>query len=207
MLFDTLALISLLFVIILLRRLVNVFPSLIACIIRWKESVNLEMSVKLSRDRNLLAAAMVIPFSLTAYRFHFYDSGFMTGLGEAAGLGITIGIFTAYILLRNLCTFAVKPDKSRSGAYNTADAASRTFFIILTLVLLTIGGILSFAGTAPEAIRSAIIWVSAVIYIIFLLRKTQIFASSYNFFTVFLYLCALEIAPTGVLVTSVLIFK
>ncbi len=205
MLFDTLALISLIIIILLLDRLVNVFPSLLACLIRWKENINLEKSVKLSRDRDFLAIALVIPFCLTAYRFKLYDPGYMKDLNEPAGLGILIGIFIGYILLRRFCTHLARSRKSRLSAYETASSASYTFFIILTLLLLAIGGILSFLDVDNSTIKNAMIWISGAIYLIFLLRKIQIFASSYNFFTVFLYLCALEIIPTGVLVTSAMI--
>ena len=205
MLFNTLALISLLIIITLLRRLVNIFPSLLACLIRWKESVNLEMSVKLSRDRNVLAVALVIPFCLTAFHWSLYSPSFMESFDKTAGLGITIGIFIAYILLRWVLTSVCRPKKSRKSAYATSVAAGWTFFIILTLLLMATGGIMSFIGAEPQSIKSAMIWISGAIYLLLLLRRIQIFASSYNFFTVFLYLCALEIIPTGVLVTSAMI--
>ena len=98
MLFNILALTSLLVIIMLLRRLVNIYPSLLACMIRWKENVNLQMSVKLSRDRDILAVSMVIPFCLTVYRFGLYRPEFMSGMNENAGLGVTVGIFIAYTL-------------------------------------------------------------------------------------------------------------
>ena len=94
MLFDILALISLLIVIMLLRRLVNIYPSLMACLIRWKESINLEASVKLSRDRDMLAVAIIIPFCLSITRFGVYSPGFIENLNENARLGAIIGIFT-----------------------------------------------------------------------------------------------------------------
>ena len=62
MLFKLLVLFSFLIVLLLLRRLVNILPSLLACLMRGKESLNLEASVKLSRDRDALALAMIIPF-------------------------------------------------------------------------------------------------------------------------------------------------
>ena len=205
MLFNILALISFFICLLLLNTLVEVFPSLIACLVRWKESVNLEMSVKLSRDRNILAVALIIPFCITAFRFGLYSPSFLEGFNETLGLTITIGVFIAYILLRQALTRLCRSKKSRKPAYATSVAAARTFFIILTLLLMAIGGIMSFIGVAPNTIKDAMIWVSAGIYLLFVLRRIQIFASSYNFFTVFLYLCALEIIPTGVLVTSAMI--
>lgn len=206
MLFDTLVLISLIIIIMLLRRLVNIYPSLLACIIRWKENVNLESSLKLRTDRNMLAAATVIPFCLASYRFGLYSPAFIRGLGETAGLGATIGVFASYILLRNLTAFVAMPRKSGVTAYKTANAAAGTFFIILVLLLLATGGVLSFFNADQSVIKTAMIWISAATYSIFLLRKIQIFASSYNFIAVFLYICALEILPTGVLIVSALIF-
>ena len=70
----------------------------------------------------------------------------------------------------------------------------------------TAGGVLSFVGTDTEVIKTAMIWISAFTYALFLLRKTQIFSSSCNFFSAFLYLCALEIIPTGILVVPAVIF-
>ena len=205
MFFNTLALISLLIIITLLRRLVNIYPSLMACLIRWKESVNLEMSVKLSRDRDILAIALIIPFCLTVFHFGLYRPSFMDNFSQAAGLCITIGIFIVYILLRLALTSVCRSKGSRKSAYSTSVAAGRTFFIILALLLMAVGGTMSFIGSDLHTTKGAMIWVSGAIYMLFLLRRTQIFASSYNFLTVFLYLCALEIIPTGVLITSAMI--
>lgn len=205
MLFDTLALISLLIIITLLRSLVNIFPSLAACMARAKENFNIDASVKLQRDRNILSVALGIPFCLVSYRFCLYNPSFMSGLNESAGLGMTAGVLIAYALLRVLLRTAIRPRKA-PATYATGASAAYTFFIILTLLLLTIGGVMTFFNARPDSIRNAMIWVSGTIYLIFLIRKVQIFATSYNYFTVFLYLCALEIIPTGVLITSAIIF-
>ena len=206
MLFNILALISLLIILMMLRMLVEVFPSLMACLIRWKESVNLEASVQLRRARNLLAFSMFIPFCLAVWRFGLYQPDFMNGHTEAAGLGMTIGITLTAVLLRKALEFILRPKKSNSKTYKTACSASRTFFSILTLILLAMGGILTFIGTAEGSISSAMLWVSAVIYLIFILRKFQILISSASFFAAFLYLCALEFIPTGAIIASAIVF-
>ena len=206
MLFDILALISVLAIIILLRRMVNIFPSLMACILRWKESVNLEASVKHSLDRDMLAIAMILPFCLVSDRFRLYAPDFMSSLTPTLHLLLTIGVFIAYILIRALLSKMIRPHRMQSKTYRTADRASFTFFIVLTIILLAIGGLMSFIGTDETVIRYAMLCVSAFIYILFLIRKTQIFTSGCSFFTAFLYLCALEIFPTGALVASAIIF-
>ena len=206
MLFNTLVLISFLICLLLLRRFVGIFPSLIACLVRWKESVNLDASVQLSRDRDIMSLAMIMPFCLTAGRFSLYSPSWFREFGADGRLGLTIGIVIGYILLRKGLEHILRPKKMNKKTYATACKSSHTFFIILTLVLMVMGGIMSFVNTSPMEIKNAMLWVSAATYAFFLLRKTQIFISSCSFFSGFLYLCALEILPTGALVASALIF-
>ena len=206
MLFNTLALISFLICTIPLRRFVGIFPSLIACLVRWKESVNLDASVQLSRDRDIMAIAMVMPFCLTAGKFSLYSPSWIGQFGTDGRLGITIGVIITYILLRKGLEHIFRPKKMNPKTYRTGCKSSHTFFIILTLLIMSMGGIMSFANASPADIKTAMLWVSAATYAVLLLRKTQIFTSSCSFFSGFLYLCALEILPTGALVASALIF-
>lgn len=205
MLFDILAIISTVSVIILMRRLLNIYPSLLACIIRWKESINLEASVKHSLDRNMFAVAMIIPFCLIVYRFGIYSPAFMEGINETFSLLIIIGIFGAYFALRRAMIKIMRPKKMNPKTYKAAICCAYTFFIILTLTLFFVGGIMALLKTDPIVTRTAIIWLSAIIYGIYIFRKTQIFISSCSIFRGFLYLCGLEIFPTGVLIASALI--
>ena len=206
MLFKILALISVILIIALLKRLVNIFPSLVACMVRWKESLNLEASVKQSLDRDMLAAAMIIPFCLTVTKFGLYSPAFLSGMNENGRTAVIIGIFLVYCGIRLMMSMIVKTHQMASKTSKAAERSSFTFFIILTLVLILTGWTLSFLDVGIEAIRNAMLWISAFIYAVFLLRKTQIFISGCSIFTAFLYLCALEIFPTGALVASALIF-
>ena len=124
MLFNILALISVLICLSLLKRFAAIFPSLMACIIRWKESVNLESSVKHSLDRDMLAIAMVLPFCLVADRFGLYAPAFMSGIDPSIRLALTIGIFIGYILIRTLISKMVRPHKMEPKTYRTAERAS-----------------------------------------------------------------------------------
>ena len=206
MLFNSLALVSTLIILIALRRLVGVIPSLIACLFRGKESINLEASVQLSRDRNLVALTMVLPFCLTIWKFGLYAPAFMQDFNENISLLGTIGIFMCFTLVRKALEYILRPKRVSRSTYHTACISSRTFFCILTFILMAVGGTASFIGTPECDIRTAMLWVSASIYLIFALRKFQILASSSSFFAAFLYLCALEIIPTGALVASAIIF-
>lgn len=206
MLFKLLVLFSFLIVLLLLRRLVNIMPSLMACMIRGKESLNLEASVKLSLDRDALALAMIIPFCLVAFRYGLYSPGFIEEMTDVSLLGIYFGVFVVYLFLRFLMTWLFRPQKLPKKTYVAADKASRSFFIVYTLLLLAMGGIFGLADVQDAVSRDAMLWVSAFMYLLFLLRKTQIFSTSCSVFAGFLYLCALEILPTGILVVSGMIF-
>ena len=206
MLFNILALISLLINLMMLRKLVGVFPSLVACLVRAKESINLEASAQLSRDRNFIATALVIPFCLTVCKEDLYMPTFMEACNENIRLLLIFCIFMTYVLTRKGLEHILKPKVKNSKIYQTACNAGRTFFSLLTLTLLVMAGIMSFIGTPAEAVTDAMLWISAFIYLIYILRKTQILISSASFFAGFLYLCALEIIPTGALVASAIIF-
>lgn len=202
MLLNILALCSFLIVLLLLRQLVNILPSLFACLIRWKESVNMESSVKLSRDRNFLALAMVIPFCLVCFRYRLYAPAYLEGIGDNAVLWIYFAVFTVYVLLRMLMVWLIRPDKMPKKIYVAANMSAFSFFIIYTLLLLAAGAVMGLFDMPDETVRVAMLWISALIYAVFLLRKTQIFSSSCSVFIGFLYLCALELIPTGILVVS-----
>lgn len=206
MLFDALAIFSLIVVLLLLKRLVNVYPSMMACLWRGKECFNLEASVKLAHDRDVVSLAMVVPFCLTAFRFRLYPAAFLDGFTENALLGMYLAVFLGYGLLR-LAVYALfrpkfLPSKTLTASLKTA----YTFFIFLTLLLLVVGGIMTRLGVEDGVVRNAMLWVSAAVYALFLLRKLQIFNSSCSVFAAFLYLCALEMMPTGILIVSAIVF-
>ena len=97
---DILTLLSLLVIICLLRRTIEIFPSLLASLIRWKESINLFNSVKLSRDRNMIALSMIVPFCLVVTASGIYSPTYMSTMDEDTRFGITFGVFIIYIVLR-----------------------------------------------------------------------------------------------------------
>ena len=202
---DILSFISILSAMLVLRSLVSIFPSLVACLVRAKECFNLEASVKLSRSRDILASVMVLPFCLLVNRFDVIGTGLSVSLSEDLRTAIIIGGFIVYFIFRIATYRLFRPQRLPKKTYQTAGKAAHTFFAILTLLLLTVAGIMTVAGTDETAIKNAILWISAGIYGLFLIRKFQIFTSNCSVFAAFLYLCALEIIPTGTLVVSAII--
>lgn len=206
MLIKILTVISILTTMLFLKSFVSIFPSLMACIVRSKECFNLDASVKLSRDRNHIACAMILPFCLLVNRFNLHKAGTLLTLPEDVQILIIIGVILLYILFRETVYKLFRPHRMPKKAYNTAGTTAHTFFVILTLALLAAGGTATVLNMDGEATTTAMLWISIGIYTLFLIRKFQIFISSCSVFAAFLYLCALEIIPTGTLVVSAIIF-
>ena len=206
MLFDTLALISLLFIIVIMKRFVGFLPIVSACMLWWKENVNIDASLKVRRDRNLVALSLILPFCLLATRLKLFYPDFLKDMSEAAALGITIAVFIGYMLIREGISYAIRPRRIGSNIWHAATTIEYTFFIPLVLTLLMVGGVMRLTPASVETTKVAMFWLSGAIYAMFLVRKLQIFTSNCNLFSAFLYLCALEILPTGVLITSAVIF-
>ena len=204
--FNALALISVIVVMIFLKTIVEILPSVLACLIRWKENINIEASVRLSRDRDFSTIAMLIPFCLTVFRFRIYNPDFISNLPDSPRLWAIIGIFSAYLLIRKAATLMVHPRRMPQKTLSATEKSANTYFILLTLILLLVDSTCSFFDATQNAIRLTSMWLSSLIYGLYLIRKLQIFASSCSLFTAFLYLCALEILPTGILVISDVIF-
>ena len=206
MLLDILILISVLVAMMFMRSLTGIFPSLAACLIRTKECFNLEASAKLSRSRNRIALVMILPFCLTVVEYDLFDPEIMKDFSENLTVITILAVFIIWYMLRLTMSRLFRSQKIGNKIYSAAEGASYTFFIILTLVLLSVAGVTSVLNMDEAPVRNAMLWISAVTYGLFLIRKTEIFMSSCSIFTAFLYLCALEIIPTGILVVSAIIF-
>ena len=198
--------IALMLFLITIRTFIGIVPSLMATVIRWKESLNLEASVKLSRDRNLVAICSIIPFCLVITLKNIYHPNFLSPFNDDTRLWVIIGIFCTFFAIRTLLEHILKPRKILGKTYKAIVSVGYSFFIILTMLLVVVGGSFSLLDINEELTRNVMLWLSAATYLLYLIRKLQIFNSSYSFFAGILYLCALEILPTGVLIASAVIF-
>ena len=185
-----------------LRSLLKIAPSLMDCVMRWKGSVDLEDSIQLSRSRNWIAAILFIPFCMVVHANGLYSPNIIKGLSPSLHLAAVTGAFCAYLLLRAFLNWQLEMHNYRTKIFT---AANRTFFnyaIILFFLLFFTGALLR-ALTGNETLtRTILLWVTALSYLFFIIRRGQIFASACNPFTTFLYLCSLELLPTAALVLS-----
>ena len=206
MLFKSLALVSLLLTVLILPRIADILPNIGASLLWWKENINVDTNIRLRRDRDMVAAVLIVPFCLAACRLKLFDADFMNGLSEELQLCVTFGVFAGWLMIRKAVYASLRSRKINSSVYHAADSSANTYFIVLCALTLTVCGIYSVFDISLTAARIATFWVSGTIYLLYLVRKTQIFSSVCNFFRSFLYLCALEILPTGVLIASAVVF-
>lgn len=200
------ALVSLftLLLIIFMRNFINILPYIIDSFTRTRGSSDLEGSVRVSRDRNLIAMIFIIPFILLLYFYRIYDPSFLSGMGDNMRLLLIGAIFIAYLLLRRLLVVIFAPRRVNDN-YAMAEKAAYTFFILAGMLVLPTFGIFYLLGVNDLTIKTVALAEISFVYLVFLLRKSQILSTFCSPLTVFLYLCALEFLPTGLYVASALL--
>ena len=184
-----------------LRNFLHVAPFLWDSVFRARGSVALENNVRVARERNQLTLILMIPAILFIYRYRLYDASFLQGLTADWRLVAVAGVFLGYLLLRTLMYLFLKP-KRRTDHFRMAHYAGFTFFILLLLPAIAGVTILYFFQANDFIIRSFLYILTALTYLIFLVRKSQILSLSCNPLLTFLYLCGLEILPTGALIAT-----
>lgn len=192
--------------ILFLKNFINIMPYVLGSITRPRMAAEIEGSVRMARDRNIVALIFIIPLCLILTRYDIYSPDFLDALGPGARLLTVSAIFTGFLLLRTLVAFLLKSRRMRISGYLAARKICYTVFIAAMILMLVTLGILVLFHTPERAIRVVLIVEMALSYLILLLRRAQILSVYCNPFSLFLYLCALEIVPTGLYVASALIF-
>jgi len=184
-----------------IRSFTRILPALASCLVRWKSNLELENSLQLSRSRNLVAALLFIPFSLLVYELGLYRPQFLQQLPPIWQFPAFAGIFLAYLLLRGYLNWQLEMQDFGLQVFTAANRSFYNYMILFFFLLFAVGGLLQFfLGDLPAKNR-ILTFLAAAYYLFFLRRRGQILASVCNPFTTILYLCGLEILPTGILVT------
>lgn len=188
-----------------LADLFTVFPHLLKCISRWKANLELEHSVSLARTRNNVALVTALVLCLVADRWGLVSSSVRQGLRPEWQLAFTALLVGGYVLLRRLL-YMISKFRSRNNEYASCLRNSMyNYQILLSLSMLVSSLALSAFRVPSAAIRVVLLVLAALFAALYLIRSSQIFAFRCNSFATFLYLCALEILPLGILVFVCLI--
>jgi hypothetical protein len=203
-LFPTLVLFSVFLVMILLPNVFHAVPAVIRSFTRVRGTANLEGSVRTARDRNVTALVLLLPFVLVAGHAGIYTPDFLSETGADLRLALLCGVMAVYLTVRWLMYSLLRP-RRRYELFALARRSVWNTFILLCLVLLPLYGILVLAKVDPETVKLVILVIITVFYVIAFFRRGRILASFCNPLTTFLYLCGLELLPTGLLVASALV--
>lgn len=190
---------------LLLKNVLHAVPAVLSAFARIRGSQDIEGSVRLSRDRNLTALLLVIPFTMLLSRFRIYDPGWMAGFSPEWHLLWTFVCLMAYLLVHSLMALWLRSRRVDSDVYTMARRFCWSAFIILMLLLLPLTGILLVCGANDLTIKWILTDVIFVVFALFCFRKGQIFGLSCKPFTTFLYLCALEFLPLALLIASAVV--
>ncbi len=199
-LFNSLAVVSVLLAILLVRKYIDILPAVFRSLFKWKESLRLEYSVRLGRDRNMVYAALIIPACLMLDRYSVGFPSFMSGIHPALHLAGTFLIFFVYLSLRALMKAVCRRRMTDALAYKAVYCLFRSFFCIAVPLCLATVGILTVAKVSAYVVRTAIFDEIVISYALLLLRQREILSHYCTVLTTILYLCALELLPAGFLV-------
>jgi len=185
-----------------LRIFVGIAPLLFDSLTRWKACVNIDASVQLKNDRNTLAVFATLPMALIADRYDFFGAGILDRIPEEWSSLVTLGIIIVWLLVRHLCFYFCLLKAPRQETFRTAHKSFFNYWILAALLLALTAGVIAFTNIPDGTGRSILLYELAVMYLIAILRKSQILLSYCGPLTTFLYLCALEFIPTGALIAG-----
>ena len=185
-----------------MKTLISLFPLLLDSASRWKGCITIDSSIRLKSDRNILGLIWLLPVVLVADRYSLFTAGILEKVNPQWHVFATAGVIAAWFLLRflgySLCSFRVK----KPEAFRTAHKCLFNYVILLAAVLSLVTGIISITGLSDQCGRAVVLYCCIAFYLLALLRKAQILRTFCSQFRTFLYLCALEIIPTGALIAG-----
>jgi len=197
-----LVVLSVLAFLIFATDLIFLFPFIRDCLFRSKGCSSLEYSISTARIRNEVAALMIIPFCLVADRYALYSPSLMSAVRPQLTILFIIAVLLEYLLVRLACFALFKPLRMPSDVLATVKHIPYDFFIAFVPVMLITAGFLGVLHVQDAVTRAVLLWETALFYLLSIIRISQFLASKCNIFATFLYLCALEFLPTGLLLAS-----
>ena len=201
---PVLILLSVFLLMILLPGIFHAVPPVIRSFTRLRGTAKLEGSVRTARDRNITAFVLLLPFVLVVHRSGIYAPDFLATPDADRRLALFCGVMAAYLFVRLLLYVLLRP-RHRAELFALARRSVWNSFILLVLLLLPVYGVLLLTGVPQESLRLVMLVIITVFYGIAVHRRGRFLASFCNPLPTFLYLCALEFLPTGLLVASALV--
>lgn len=188
-----------------LKNLLNIAPLLLDSLSRWKACVNIDASVQLKSDRNILGYIHVLPMALIADRYALIRPEILDIVPPSLHSLATLGVVVVWLLLRRLIFGVCSLRVHRIETFRTAHKSFFNYWTLASILAIVTAGALSFFECGDDLVRKILLYGLGVMYFIAFLRKSQILRSFCNPLSTFLYLCALEIVPTGALIAGAML--
>ena len=178
----------------------NIFPHLVKCASVWRRNISLENNIQLVRSRDMSLWASVLPVTLVTAYYGLAGGRYLYLCPEAWRTLAVLGGLAALGLLRQMIYLLLGTRVRGRQTWQAAHRCDFNFFVLLGALFLVTEAVISICGTSDYNAR-IVFWVeTGLLYLLFFVRKSQILGSNYSQFTTFLYLCALELLPTGILI-------
>ena len=197
---DTIIALMAVIFILYIRNAVSILPMIAGCLLRWKENLNIEYNVKTSRSRNILALILFPTFCVMLSRYGVWRLPFMEMTSEAVRLIIIAAALGLFAAARILMAAIMKPSRMNHKLWKAGNDSFYTYFAAAALTVIAVAGIMGIADCSGDTIRQTIIYICIFFWLVFIVRKIQIFKNSCSLFSAILYLCTLEILPMALLV-------
>lgn len=205
-LYTFIGFLSLTAALIFLGTFLSIFPALVACLIRSKESINLEDSVALAHERDIVYYILIAPSALAIAYYNLLCIDVFDNFIPELRLLITLGIIAVLDGLKAILARIMEPRSINRKMYAAIKHCFRNFAAITALTALTAIGVMQLFNCETDTIKNVTLCIAGFGYLLFLIRKLQIFAYVRDIFSSILYLCALELLPTGLLIAAAILF-
>lgn len=197
-----LAILSIVLILAIFLETMQAFPSIVGSLLRWRFCISMEHSLSLSSTRNRAALVMALPLCLIVDRFQLYNPSFSGNIPPQVSSAFVTGIFLAYMLLRRVIFKILSFKKMQSDEANAVHFTYLTYVFFCSLTMIVTAGVIKISGISSETVGNIFFIELATFWFASFIRTGQILGSRFSVFATFLYLCALEIFPAGLLILS-----
>ena len=156
----------------------RIISRLWAGVFRWKPNVILEDSVQTSGTRDLLSLSFILPVCIVTDHFLMPQSNMLAVLISFAGYWLYKFIIAKWI---------------------RAKRVDLSFLIVMGTALIITGLVLAQINLDQELEKNIILGEMGFFFFFQIIREIQFFRTKCRPFRTFLYLCALEFLPLGIL--------
>ena len=191
---------SVILFLITFREFVALVPSLLDAFSRWRACLNIDSNLQTRSARNLFGFIFILPITVIADRFSFIPAGRLAAVSAEWHIVAVLGTIVAWLLLRALIYVILSFRVRKRELFQTAHKSFYNFWILAGALNIITGAVCLAAGMDLHTARTVLLSELALLYFVAFIRKAQILGSFCSLLHTFLYLCALEILPTGTLI-------